>query len=156
MCSRSRARARSPGSRATSRPTRSIAGRCSAPRPTARSGSATNGSYAEAPRAPSARGAPLRASKIRPARPRRHGVFAARISALVDADLTDAAFAPKTGFAMAAHHLSAARRVQSRARFAACLGAQRGDTLIEVMVAALLVALIATASLTGYTAVGHA
>jgi Tfp pilus assembly protein PilV len=57
---------------------------------------------------------------------------------------------------MAAHHLSAARRVQSRGRFAACLEAQRGDTLIEVMVAALLVALIATASLTGYGAVGHA
>jgi Tfp pilus assembly protein PilE len=45
-------------------------------------------------------------------------------------------------------------RAALRARVAACLRAQRGDTLIEVMVAALLVALIATASLTGFGAVG--
>jgi Tfp pilus assembly protein PilV len=56
---------------------------------------------------------------------------------------------------MAAHHLSASRRMRLRARVAACLGAQRGDTLIEVTVAALLVALIATASLTGFGAIGH-
>jgi type II secretory pathway pseudopilin PulG len=45
-------------------------------------------------------------------------------------------------------------RAALRARVAACLRAQRGDTLIEVLVAALLVALIATASLTGFGAVG--
>jgi Tfp pilus assembly protein PilV len=46
-----------------------------------------------------------------------------------------------------------AYRAALRARVAACLRAQRGDTLIEVLVAALLVALIATASLTGFGAV---
>ena len=40
-----------------------------------------------------------------------------------------------------------------RARVAACLRAERGDTLIEVLIAALLVALIAAPSLTGYGAV---
>jgi len=45
-------------------------------------------------------------------------------------------------------------RAALRARVAACLRAQRGDTLIEVLVAALLVALIAAASLTGFGAVG--
>ena len=44
-------------------------------------------------------------------------------------------------------------RAALRARVAACLRAERGDTLIEVLVAALLVALIATASLTGFGAV---
>ena len=48
---------------------------------------------------------------------------------------------------------SVACRAALRARVAACLRAQRGDTLIEVLVAALLVALIATASLTGFGAV---
>jgi Tfp pilus assembly protein PilV len=47
-------------------------------------------------------------------------------------------------------------RAALRARVAACLRAQRGDTLIEVLVAALLVALIATASLTGFGAIGGA
>jgi Tfp pilus assembly protein PilV len=42
------------------------------------------------------------------------------------------------------------------ARVAACLRAQRGDTLIEVLIAALLVALIAAASLTGFGAVSGA
>jgi Tfp pilus assembly protein PilV len=45
-------------------------------------------------------------------------------------------------------------RAALRARVAACLRAQRGDTLIEVLVAALLVALIATASLTGFGGIG--
>ncbi len=44
-------------------------------------------------------------------------------------------------------------RAALRARVAACLRAQRGDTLIEVLIAALLVALIAAASLTGFSAV---
>jgi len=46
-------------------------------------------------------------------------------------------------------------RAHVRARVAACMRAERGDTLIEVLVAALLVALIATASLTGFGAVAH-
>ena len=50
---------------------------------------------------------------------------------------------------------SAACRPPLRARVAACLRSERGDTLIEVLVAALLVALIAVASLTGYGAVAH-
>jgi type II secretory pathway pseudopilin PulG len=48
-----------------------------------------------------------------------------------------------------------AARARFRARVAACSRGQRGDTLIEVMIAALLVALIATASLTGFGAVAH-
>ena len=51
--------------------------------------------------------------------------------------------------------LPVACRAGLRARVSARLGAERGDTLIEVMVAALLVGLIATASLTGFTAIGH-
>jgi Tfp pilus assembly protein PilV len=48
-----------------------------------------------------------------------------------------------------------AARARFRARVAACSRGQRGDTLIEVMIAALLVALIATASLTGFGQAGH-
>lgn len=42
-----------------------------------------------------------------------------------------------------------------RARVAACVLAQAGDTLVEVMIAALMVALIAAATFTGYTAVAQ-
>jgi Tfp pilus assembly protein PilV len=56
---------------------------------------------------------------------------------------------------MQSQSIPVACRARLRARVAACLGAQRGDSLIEVMIAALLVALIATAALTGYGAVGH-
>jgi Tfp pilus assembly protein PilE len=50
---------------------------------------------------------------------------------------------------------SAACRARLRARVAACLLADAGDTLIEVMVAALLVALIAVATFTGYSVIAH-
>jgi type II secretory pathway pseudopilin PulG len=56
---------------------------------------------------------------------------------------------------MPADPTSVACRARVRARVSACLGAQRGDSLIEVMVAALLVALIAAAALTGFIAIGH-
>jgi len=46
-------------------------------------------------------------------------------------------------------------RAQWRARVAAWARAERGDTLIEVMMAALLVALIAAAVLTAYAAIDH-
>ncbi|HVC84312.1 MAG TPA: carboxypeptidase-like regulatory domain-containing protein [Solirubrobacteraceae bacterium] len=58
--------------------------------------------------------------------------------------------------AMQSQPTPVACRAALRARVAACLRAQRGDTLIEVLVAALLVALIAAASLTGFGAVGGA
>ena len=45
-------------------------------------------------------------------------------------------------------------RAALRARVAACLRAQRGDTLIEVLIAALLVALIAGSVFTGFIGVG--
>ena len=48
-----------------------------------------------------------------------------------------------------------AARARFRARVAAWSRGQRGDTLIEVMIAALLVALIATASLTGFGDAGQ-
>ena len=46
-------------------------------------------------------------------------------------------------------------RAPLRARVAACLLAEAGDTIIEVLIAALLVALIAAATFTGYTGVAH-
>jgi Tfp pilus assembly protein PilV len=46
-------------------------------------------------------------------------------------------------------------RARFRARVAAWSRAERGDTLIEVMIAAVLVALIATASLTGFGQAGN-
>lgn len=46
-------------------------------------------------------------------------------------------------------------RAPLRARVAACLLAEAGDTIIEVLVAAVLVALIAVATFTGYTGVAH-
>jgi len=42
-----------------------------------------------------------------------------------------------------------------RARVAACLRSQAGDTMIEVTIAALLVALIATATFSGYSSIAH-
>ncbi|HEX4034808.1 MAG TPA: hypothetical protein VHX66_10220 [Solirubrobacteraceae bacterium] len=48
----------------------------------------------------------------------------------------------------------ASRGASLRGRVLACLRAERGDTLIEVLVAALMVALIATASLGGFADVG--
>jgi Tfp pilus assembly protein PilV len=50
---------------------------------------------------------------------------------------------------------SAPSRARLRARVAARLLSQAGDTMIEVTVAALLVALIAVATFTGYTSVAH-
>jgi hypothetical protein len=52
---------------------------------------------------------------------------------------------------MQADRPSAAHRASWRARVAARLRCERGDTLIEVIVAALMVALIATASLGGFS-----
>jgi type II secretory pathway pseudopilin PulG len=52
---------------------------------------------------------------------------------------------------MQADRPSAARRAPWRARVAARLRSERGDTLIEVIIAALMVALIATASLGGFS-----
>ncbi|HLW96242.1 MAG TPA: hypothetical protein VKS25_12765 [Solirubrobacteraceae bacterium] len=48
----------------------------------------------------------------------------------------------------------ASRGASLRGRVLACLRAERGDTLVEVLVAALMVALIATASLGGFGDVG--
>jgi hypothetical protein len=56
---------------------------------------------------------------------------------------------------MPADPISVACRARFRVRVSACLGAERGDSLIEVMVAALLVALIAAGALTGFIAIGH-
>ena len=56
---------------------------------------------------------------------------------------------------MSADHTLGPSRPRLRARVVARLRAQAGDTLIEVLVAALLVALIATASLAGYGTVAH-
>jgi hypothetical protein len=50
---------------------------------------------------------------------------------------------------------SAPRRARLRARLLACLRAERGDTMIEVTIAALLVALIAVATFTAYSAIAH-
>jgi type II secretory pathway pseudopilin PulG len=52
---------------------------------------------------------------------------------------------------MQADRPSAAHRAPWRARVAARLRSERGDTLIEVIIAALMVALIATASLGGFS-----
>ncbi len=49
----------------------------------------------------------------------------------------------------------AARRAPRRARVAACLLAEAGDTIIEVLVAAVLVALVAGAIFTGYSGAAH-
>jgi type II secretory pathway pseudopilin PulG len=49
----------------------------------------------------------------------------------------------------------AAVRARLRALLGACLRSERGDTLIEVVIAALMVALIATASLGGFSDIGH-
>lgn len=46
-------------------------------------------------------------------------------------------------------------RARLRARLAAWGLSEPGDTLIEVLIAALLVALIAAATFTGYSAVAH-
>jgi len=56
---------------------------------------------------------------------------------------------------MSIDRILAGRRTRLRACVARCLLAEAGDTLIEVMVAAVLVALIATATFTGYTAIAH-
>ena len=56
---------------------------------------------------------------------------------------------------MQAEPSSAACRAPLRARVIARLRAERGDTLIEVIVGALLVALIATATLGGFVDIGH-
>jgi Tfp pilus assembly protein PilV len=56
---------------------------------------------------------------------------------------------------MATERTSAARRARLRARLGACLRAQAGDTMIEVLIAAVLVALIAVATFSGYAAVAH-
>ena len=56
---------------------------------------------------------------------------------------------------MPADPTSVACRARFRVRVSACLGAERGDSLIEVMVAALLVALIAAGALVGFGAIGH-
>jgi hypothetical protein len=56
---------------------------------------------------------------------------------------------------MPTDRISAACRARLRARVAARLLAEAGDTMIEVTVAALLVALIAVATFTGYSAVAH-
>jgi Tfp pilus assembly protein PilE len=56
---------------------------------------------------------------------------------------------------MSSDRISAAGRARLRARVAACLLADAGDTMIEVMIAALLVALIAAATFTGYSSVAH-
>ena len=49
----------------------------------------------------------------------------------------------------------AQRCARLRARVAACLGGERGDSMIEVVIAALLVALIGAATFTGYSGVAH-
>jgi len=56
---------------------------------------------------------------------------------------------------MQADRSSAARRAPWRARVSARLRAERGDTLVEVVIGALMVALIATASLGGFADIGH-
>ena len=56
---------------------------------------------------------------------------------------------------MSDHRSSAASRAPLPARVAACLAAEAGDTLIEVMIAAVLVAVIAIATFMGYTGVAH-
>ena len=56
---------------------------------------------------------------------------------------------------MSDHRTSAASRAPLPARVAACLAAEAGDTLIEVMIAAVLVAVIAIATFMGYTGVAH-
>lgn len=56
---------------------------------------------------------------------------------------------------MQAEPSSAACRAPLRARVIARLRAERGDTLIEVVIGALLVALIATATLGGFVDIGH-
>jgi type II secretory pathway pseudopilin PulG len=56
---------------------------------------------------------------------------------------------------MPADRTVAARRAQLRAHATACLRAQAGDTMVEVLVAAVLVALIAVATFTGFSSVAH-
>ena len=56
---------------------------------------------------------------------------------------------------MQAERSSAACRAPLRAHVIARLRAERGDTLIEVIIGALLVALIATATLGGFADIGH-
>ena len=56
---------------------------------------------------------------------------------------------------MSADRTPATFRVPLHARVAAWLRAEAGDTMVEVMIAALLVALIATATFTGYTGVAQ-
>lgn len=56
---------------------------------------------------------------------------------------------------MPAEPSSAACRAPLRARVIARLRSERGDTLIEVVIGALLVALIATATLGGFVDIGH-
>jgi len=50
---------------------------------------------------------------------------------------------------------SAPRGARWRARVAACAGGEAGDTLIEVLIAALMVALITGAVLTAYASINH-
>jgi len=59
------------------------------------------------------------------------------------------------GVKMQAERSSAACRAPLRAHVIARLRAERGDTLIEVIIGALLVALIATATLGGFADIGH-
>jgi len=56
---------------------------------------------------------------------------------------------------MQSDRTSAACRAKLRARVAAWLLAEAGDTVIEVLVAAVLVALIAVATFTGFSSVAH-
>jgi Carboxypeptidase regulatory-like domain len=56
---------------------------------------------------------------------------------------------------MSADRIPAPRRARLRACVAACIRSQRGDTLIEVLIGALMVALIAAATFTGYIAIVH-
>ena len=56
---------------------------------------------------------------------------------------------------MQSNRTCVARRARLRGRVAACLLAEAGDTIVEVTIAALLVALIAAATFAGYTGVAH-
>lgn len=52
-------------------------------------------------------------------------------------------------------HVPAARSARLRARVAAWAGGERGEALLEVLLAALMVALIAAATLNGYSSIAH-